>query len=235
MTYAELFAGVSEIVTRIIADAGKDPGRWVDLVSHVDSLPASDRDRLLAAFEVLDPDSLGDQGRQEMWRALGDLGATHRQFPDADWAMPGDVVNRVEAVAAHFAPTSTVDLSVDLFGHRPRLPDIDPREFAEYDAALRSARRDAARAVLDAEGIPGLLRLGAAATLPAAVGWAAAEARGDDLANDLLPLLGTDSSDGRVVQGYAGGRIEGHGLDWLLWQLRRTGPSHTAALSLASD
>ena len=72
-----------------------------------------------------------------------------------------------------------------------------------------------------AEGIPGLLRLGAAATLPVAVGWAAAEARGDDLADDLLPLLGTDGSDGWVAQGYAGGRIEADGLDWLVRQLKR--------------
>jgi hypothetical protein len=157
MTYPDLFAGISEIVTRIITDAGKDPGRWLDLVSHIDALPADDRDRLLAAFEALDPGSLGDPGRQEVWRALVDLGATYRQFPDADWAMPGDVVERVEAAAARFAPTSPVELTVDLFGHHPRLPGVDPREFAEYDAALRTARQDAERAVLDAEGIPGLL------------------------------------------------------------------------------
>jgi hypothetical protein len=221
MTYGELFAGVSEIVTRIIADAEKDPTRWLDLVSHIESLPPADRDRLVAAFEVLDPDSLGNQGRQEMWRALVDLGATHRRFLDADWAMPGDAVDRVEAVAAHFAPTSPVDLSIDLFGHRPHLPDIDPREFAQYDVTLRSERQDAARAVLDAEGIRGLRRLGAEATLPVAVGSAAAEARGDDLADDLLPLLGTDGSDGRVAQGYAGGRIEADGLEWLVEQLKR--------------
>ena len=155
MTYAELFAGVSEIVTRIIEAAGKDPGRWLDLVSHVDTLPADDRDRLLAAFETLEPDSLGEPGRQEVWRALVDLGTTHRQFPNADWAMPGDVVDRVEATAAHFAPTSPVDLSVDLFDHRPRLPDVDPLTLDEYEAALLRARQDAARAVLDTEGIPG--------------------------------------------------------------------------------
>jgi hypothetical protein len=220
ITYAELFAGVSEIVTRIIKDAGKDSGRWLDLVSHIDSLPADDRDRLLAAFEALDPDSLGDPGRQDVWRALVSLAATHGQFSEADWAMPGDVVDRVEAVAEHFAPTSPVDLSVDLFDHLPRLPGVDPREFAEYDAALLIARRDAARAVLDAEGIPGLLRLGAVATLPVAVGWAAAEARGDDFADDLLPLLGMDGSDGWLAQGYAGGRIEADGLDWLVRQLQ---------------
>jgi hypothetical protein len=221
ITYAELFAGVSGIVSRIIEDAGKDPGRWLDLVSHIDALPADDRDRLLAAFEALDPDSLGNPGQQDVWRALVDLAATHRQFPEADWAMPGDVADRVQAVAEHFAPTSPVDLSVDLFGHHPRLPDVDPREFAEYDGALRTARRDAARAVLDAERTPGLLRLGAAAALPVAVGWAAAEACGDDLADDLGPLLGTDGSDGSVAHGYAGGRIEADGLDWLVRQLQR--------------
>jgi hypothetical protein len=59
--------------------------------------------------------------------------------------MPGDVMDRVQAVAQHFAPTSPVDLSGDLFGHHPRLPVVDPREFAEYDAALRTARRDPQR------------------------------------------------------------------------------------------
>lgn len=220
ITWAELFAGVSEVVTRVIKDAEKEPGRWLDLVSHVDTLPAADRDRLLAAFEAVDPDSLGDPGRREMWRALVDLGAQHRQFPDADWAMPGHVVDRVEAVAAHFAPTSPVDLSVDLFDHRPHLPGVDPLG-PEYDGALRTARQDAARSVLEAEGIPGLFRLGAAATLPVAVGWAAAEAPGDDLADDLLPLLGIDGSDGWVAHGYAGGRIEADGLDWLVRQLQR--------------
>jgi hypothetical protein len=59
------------------------------------------------------------------------------------------------------------------------------------------------------------------ATLPVAVGWAAAEARGHELADDLLPLLGTDGSDGWVAQGYAGGRIEADGLEWLVRQLQR--------------
>jgi hypothetical protein len=221
ITYGALFDRVSQIVTWIIEDAGKDPVRWLDLVGHIEALPSKDRDRLLATFEALDPGSLGDPARQEVWRALVDLGATHRQFPDAGWAMPGDVVDRVEAVAAHFAPTSLVELSVDLFGHRPRLPGIAPLDHSRYDAALSAARREAARAVLDSEGIAGLLRLGAAAKLPNVVGWAAAETRGDDLAEDLLPLLGTDGPDGSVAHGYAAGRIEADGLAWLVRQLHR--------------
>ena len=221
ITYAELFAGVSEIVTRIIEDAGKDPGRWLDLVSHIDVLPAEDRDRLLAAFEALDPDSLGDPGRQESGGRSSTSRATHRQFPDAEWAMPGDVVDRVEAVAAHFAPTSPVDLSVDLFGPPPTSPRRRSAGPSRYDAALPPARRDAARAVLDARGSPGSSASARRPRFPVAVGWAAAEARGDDLADDLLPLLGTDGSDGWVAHGYAAGRIEADGLDWLVRQLQR--------------
>lgn len=43
--WAELFAGVSEVVTRIIEDAETETGRWLDLVAHVDTLPADDRGR----------------------------------------------------------------------------------------------------------------------------------------------------------------------------------------------
>ena len=82
ITYGELFDGVSEIVTWIIEDADKDPGRWLDLVSHIEVLPSEDRDRLLAAFEALDPDSLGDPGQ------AGSLAGARRPRRDAP-AVPG--------------------------------------------------------------------------------------------------------------------------------------------------
>jgi hypothetical protein len=221
ITYGELLNGISQIVTRIIEDAGTDPGRWHDLVSHIDSLPPDNRDRLLAAFEELDPDSLGDSGRQQVWRALVNLGTMHRRVADPNLAMAGDVLDRIGAIAERFSPTSPVDLFVDLFGYRPHLPGIDPLDYTRYDQALPPARQKAASTVLDSEGITGLLRLGAAAKLPIAVGSAAARARGDSLADDLLPLLGSDGSDGWVAHGYAAERIEADGLEWLIQQLRR--------------
>jgi hypothetical protein len=221
VTYDELLAGILQVVTWVIEDADGDADRWCEVASHIDTLPARDRDRLVGAFETLNVDSLGEHGRNKVWRALLDLSATHRKFATADWAMPGEVVDRIAAAAARFAPTSPVDLSIDLFGHRPHLPGIDSLDYPRYEEALPPARSDAARLVLDQEGVAGLLRLGAAATLPVAVGWAAANARGDNLADDLLPLLGADRSDGLVAHGYAAGRIDAEGLDWLIRQLQR--------------
>jgi hypothetical protein len=221
VTYAELFDGITKVLTRAIEDVGTDPGRWVDLVSHIPSLPAADRDRLLAAFEAIDPDSLGQEGRSHLWRALTSLTAQHRQFSDAPWAMPGDATGRVESIAARFAPVSLVELHAELFDSHPRLPGVDPRDIGAYDAALRSARRDAASAILDSGGIAELLRLGATVKLPNAVGWAAADAQGDDAADAILPLLGTDGPDGAVARGYAAGRADADGLSWVSQQLQR--------------
>ena len=221
ITYGELFDAITMVLTRAIEDAGKDPGRWHDLAGHIDSLPAADQDRLLAAFEALDPGTLSDGGRVEVWRALADLAGQHRQFPDAAWAMPADDVTRVESVAAGFAPASLVDLHADLFGHHPRLPGVDPLDPVVYDQALQAARRDAVRAILDSGATSELRRLGAAAMLPAAAGWAAAQVCGDDLAGELVPLLGGSGPDGEVARGYAGARIEAEGLDWVTRQLQR--------------
>ena len=90
-----------------------------------------------------------------------------------------------------------------------------------YEEALWDARRDAIRAILDCGGVAELLRLGAAVVLPAAVGWTAAQAWGDDLAEELLLLLGAEGSYGEVARGYAGARIEVDGLDWVIQQLPR--------------
>jgi len=220
INYPEVVAGSTEIVNRLIIDAGTDGDRWAGLAGHIDTLP-NDRDRILTALETLDPASLSEPGTNAVWKVLVDLSNNHRRFPDADWAMPADAIDRVEHTAARFAPTSLVELHTDLFGHHPRLPGVDARDYTSYQAALLAARQDAVRAVLDSGGVTELLALGGAVTLPAAVGWAAGEVRGDDLADELLPLLGSDGSDDRVAHGYAGARLEADGLDWLQRQLER--------------
>ena len=112
--------------------------------------------------------------------------------------MPGDDVGPGRVRGGALRARIPVDLHVDLFGHRPRLPGVDPLDPAVYDVALRAARRDAVHVPSStASGIAGLLRLGAAATLPVAVGWAAAEVRGDDLADEPAPAP-RDGRPGRL-------------------------------------
>jgi hypothetical protein len=230
---ADVIAATAEIVTLLLEHAGADAQRWNDLTARLDTLPVSDRDRVLSALETLDPDSLGEAGQTTVWRTLLELSGRHREFADAPWAMSDDVVDRIQHAAARFTPASLTDLYADLFEHHPRLPDVDPRDYVAYEDALRSARSQAVAAVLDSGGIVALLDLGSKVTLPRAVGWAVAEERGDQVADDLVGRLGMDGPDGQVAQGYAGSRIDAVGLDWIQQQLRRSELTWTTAQQAA--
>jgi hypothetical protein len=222
VTPAELAAGTAQIVSRLLEEVDASADRWTDLIGHIDILAIGERDRVLSALEALDPDSLGDPGSTNVWRALVELSGRHREFHDAPWAMAEDTVDRIEQAAAYFAPASLIDLHTDLFDHHPRLPGIDPRDFSAYDAALRAARKNAVSAVLSRGGVVDLLALGSAVKVPQAVGWAAAEARRDEIAGQLLPLLDADGPNRQVAQGYAAGRIDDDGLEWMERQLQRS-------------
>ena len=135
----------------------------------------------------------------------------------------------IESAAPGFLPsrpgTATRASSI-----HPGLTDLglSADEASGYDAAVRTVRRDAVREVLDDGGVPGLLALGRAVTMPIAVGWAAGEARGDDLAGQLLPLLGAQDSDGWVAHGWAGARIQADGVAWIERHLEGAGACSAA-------
>jgi hypothetical protein len=210
-----------QITSRMIKDAGCDAGRWAALIGVFGKLLSGDRDRVLSAIERLDPGSLTDQGQITLWQALTEMSARHRQFPGTWWAMPPAMANRVEQAAQRFAPLSAADLHSGLFSGAPRLPGTAPADPADYWQALKAARHDAIRAVLDSDGVTGLLTLGRKAELPAVAGWSAAETSGDLLTGSLLPLLGADGPDGQVARGYTGARIDAGGTGWAEQQLRQ--------------
>ena len=124
-------------------------------------------------------------------------------------------------VAGRFAPESLIDLHADLFDHHPRLSGVDPHDYEGYYPALTEARRKAMSDILDSGGVPDLFTLGRTAVLPQAVGATAAEVWGDRLADEILPLLGSEGADGLIAHGYAGAQIHADGLDWVERQLRQ--------------
>jgi hypothetical protein len=234
---AELSTGIAEIVSRLLGDVGSNAGRWIALTNHLPSLPVDDRDRVLASLKSLNPDTLGEQGKADLWRALMKLCARHRQFSNESWSMSGNVVRQIEEIADKFAPASLIDLNVDLFDHHPRLSGVDQRNFAAYDKQLQAARRSAVSNILDRGGVADLLELASTVKVPQAVGWAAAEARGDALAGELLSLFNREGSDYQVARGYSASRIDTEGLEWVERQIDRLGregtPEEEAGLFLA--
>lgn len=220
VTRDHLMAAVAEIVTRLLDDVGKDADRWSNLLTHLENLPDPDRDRVLAGLDTLEPGELAEPGRTELWRALTDFSQTHRHHPGG---MPEGLVGRVETIAGRFTPSSPVDRHADLFNGHPRFTNLGLDSASDYDTAVREVRRVAVREVLDGGGVGDLLGLGRAVTMPATVGWAAGEIRGEQLADDLVPLLGAEGADGEVARGWAGARVHAEGIEWIRRRLERAG------------
>ena len=108
-----------EIVTRIIEAAGRTD-RWRPRLPR--RHPASRRSR--SAPRRLRDARAGqprEPGRQEVWRALVDLGTTHRQFDCGLGHARGRRGQESRPRRRTSRPPHPVDLSVDLFDHRPRL------------------------------------------------------------------------------------------------------------------
>ena len=95
----------------------------------------------------------------------------HRSYPDADWALPADEIDRLDRLALQIAgdraiPADSVEENLWLFAeYHPDLGDGVARrdDIAAYEQALRTRRAVAVGEVARTEGLGGLYRLAARA------------------------------------------------------------------------
>ena len=84
----------------------------------------------------------------------------HRSFPNAEWALPADEVDKVEKVYNAFTPADPVLQRAWLFGHEAQLVAGMPLEKWELrDKQLQDLRTEAVSEVLAVSGFEGVKRL----------------------------------------------------------------------------
>jgi excisionase family DNA binding protein len=193
---------ISEILARALADAGTDPMRWADLISHVADLPNDQRDKLLAGLEDLSSQSTADEARLQLWATLVKLVGHHRSFPDARWSLDEETLARLEAVARSFEPEDLVLRYAPLFDWRPDLPGVDPHDYEGHDRALVAARSEAIRRIVQTSGMEGIQRLARLSKLPEHVGAQTAAVAPGEHFFEVRTLLGRPDELGRFAHGW---------------------------------
>jgi len=127
----------------------------------------------MAVYDSLDrlaPSALTEEAKGRLWQVLDRCVRRHRQFQDAQWALPVEELAIIHAVAARFAPKDPVEVERWLFDEgRPFLTsekrfDFEKVEFARDEAVAR---------IWQAQGLDGILRLCRAVAHPAFVGASA--------------------------------------------------------------
>jgi hypothetical protein len=218
VTYAELFEAARAIVERLLADVGSDAQQWKDLIERVDDVPQEQRDAIIGRLETIDLDTLPRQARLALREALRVMIARHREVPDANWAMPREVIARLQTAYERFEPNEPIDKYAWLFTNGPKLMEPFSRDWQARQQAIVRARMEAVEQVYDQGGLPLLLTMADSVEQPDELGMTLGNdkllaVREDQL---LRECLGTEHhAQGRFVRGYVTARSRVAGWQWI--------------------
>lgn len=218
---------LSEVVLRMLKDAGSNGRRWTELFKHLHMLPRREHDLVVDALDRLDLDNLGEEGRSAIWEALRSVIARHRAYSAARWAMPEKYVAKLDEIRQRFSPSDPAALYGWLFGPRPRLVDggdVDDTSWEERKQRIEEARSEAVLTILQHSGPDGLMAL--ARDLPDSyrLGRTAAGAPSELLDPDEMlsrHLADPEDALANLAFGYVVGRTKRLGDEWAIAQLKR--------------
>jgi hypothetical protein len=199
---SEWLEAVAKTTTLAIEDAGHDPRRWAEFVTHVAGLPTGPRDEVLAALDRLSPEALRGEVGTKLWQTLVALVARHRDSPDARWAFDDETLKHLEAVAEKLEPDDLVGRFAPLFDWNPPLSGVPRQDYEARERCASQARADAVRCILDSCAYPGIERLAQAAKLPEQVGRSTAEVAPGEHFPEIRGLLGRGGELGRFAFGW---------------------------------
>jgi hypothetical protein len=218
VTIAEHFDAIRETVARMIRDAGQIGGRWRDLVRSLHVLPIPQFDLVVGGLASLEPEQLDPSDRTTIWEALRSLIANHRSFPQANWALPELRLGRLEEVQRRFEPSDLLAKYGWLFVSNPTLAKATPDgDWIAHDEAIKGARLEALRIVLEQVRLPGLIDFVDSVERPGECGLTIGRselltAEEDDLLRDHLGS--PTSAHAQFARGLVLGRVDREGREW---------------------
>ena len=224
---------VTSIAEMLLDDVGGDAGRWVDLIEHTAYLPEETRRRTFAALDRVAGTEPDETFRSAVWPKLREFATRHRQYSDAQWALPESELVMVDQVLARLRPSEPAISYGNLFS--PGLTYIDGVSGSDgweaLQAAVRARQTEAVAAILADGGVAAVLDFSESVESARPVGSALA---GCDSTLDIEVLQAMDAGSEAVTLaalGYFAGRFEDFGWDGI----NRLIADHTLSARVVAD
>lgn len=216
VTHQEYWQQASFYAELAVAAAGQDTARLSTLIDHFDNLPEPAFDQLLQALASQPISELPEEQRLSIWDHLTKFTNKHRRFADAKWALPDELIIRIEHVAGQLAPANPVNLYQHLFTDR----DFDLYEangdWEEQRKKLDIRRETAISEIFQQDGAEGVIRFADSVSSPGQVGHALGVIADDVFERTLLPhfLDLADNKRKALVSGFIWRRYHLKGWEW---------------------
>ena len=204
VTYQEYWQQVSFYAELAVAAAGQDTARLSALIDHFDNLPNPVFDQLIQVLASQPILELSEEQRLSIWDHLTKFTNKHRQFSDAKWALPDELIARIEQVAEQLAPTNPFNLHQHLFSGRDFDLYEDKGDWEAQRRKLDTRRETAISEIFQQNGAEGVIRFTESVSSPSQVGFALGVIADAVIERTLLPhFLNTlDNKRKALVSGF---------------------------------
>ncbi len=216
VTSQEYWLQASFYAELAVSAAGQDIARLSILVDHFDNLPAQAFDQLLRVLSSRPILGLPEEHRLMIWDHLTKFTNKHRRFSDAKWALPSEVVSKIEQVAEQLSPTDPFNLYQHLFIDRDFDLYEENGDWEEQRKKLAKRRDIAISEIFQHDGVAGVIEF--AETVPSQfqVGSALGIINDSAIEQSLLPKF-LDSADNKrksLVSGFIWRSYQVNGWEW---------------------
>lgn len=175
-----------------------------ELIEQLPDLPKSTRDNLLTHLTSETITNLPEDKRLPLWEALIDLARKHRKYSDADWAMPGVLVDKIETSAITLEPKKPELRYQYLFsGHDFNLYEGEGN-YKKQQQRINQLRFNAIKEIFDSGGLDLVMKFAQSVSISNQVGFALGENTTDSLDSEILPafLLNDDEVQKSFIGSY---------------------------------
>jgi hypothetical protein len=214
----EYWDQVTAFTDLAVALARQSTDKLQELINRLPDLPRAAHESLLAHLGSTEILGLPEAERLSLWEKLEDLVRQHRKFADADWALSKEAINKIEEAANKLAPETPELRFHHLFSDRD-FDLFDEKGDYEYQRRrLDEARQVAAKTILGAGALAGVLEFANEVTAPYEVGRALGSIASDEIEAEVLPSMLNEppnSTSGRFVAGFVWARYWGRKWNWV--------------------
>lgn len=206
---SEYWEQVSAYTDLAVGLAKNDSGKLGELIQRLADLPKSAVENLLDHLKRDEVVNLPEEERLLLWEKLDSLVRHHRKFPDTEWALPVDEVNKIAETAQELAPRTPELKYHYLFSGRDYDLFDEKDNYDEQRRRLDEMRQAAIIEIIGCDGIDLALKFAKKVADPYEVGRTLGELVIDGIDDVILPHLLNSNDDTllRVVSGFVGSRF----------------------------
>jgi transcriptional regulator with XRE-family HTH domain len=158
VTWGLIGRGATAITGRILADVGDNPERWSTLLDRLkDLVPGPEVG--LPVLEATESKITDTVARSVLWKSLRGVLHHHRKYPDAEWSMQEDVLDRLEVIYERFAPQDPLERVAWLFEPSVELPKPSTAGWKADERDIDTVRQEVTQTLFSEGGVPFILEL----------------------------------------------------------------------------